>query len=50
MSVQARPLTPQQLEDGRRRAKARNRALARLAREFPERYAELYREELEESP
>lgn len=32
----------------RRRAAARNRALARLAREFPERYAVLYREERRE--
>jgi hypothetical protein len=29
----------------RHRAKARNRALARLAREHPQRYAQLYAEE-----
>lgn len=36
--------TPRVLS-ARHRAKARNRALARLAREHPERYAQLYAEE-----
>lgn len=48
MSAQ-RTLTAAQAEDNRRRARARNRALTRLAREFADRYRQLYREEVESS-
>lgn len=41
----SRHLTPAQVAYGRRRAAARQRALTRLAQEFPERYRELYAEE-----
>lgn len=40
-----RRLTPKRAESGKRRAGARNRALARLAQEFADRYRELYAEE-----
>jgi hypothetical protein len=41
--------TKRRVEAGRARAAARQRALSRLAREYPERYRELYASERGES-